>query len=321
MFTGVKTLLAIVFVSGVAVLFSLIFQNADNVKQAKDELVFSAQDILNSDRLPKKQTATADHELKKGNADTNEVNGDETTQTKSNPIQRRPDNTNTPLKNNQAKDTETLDLDNDLDWKLNAMLESELGSNRFTGEGSATLYQDPTLFVNYSFGNGKVVQKDEGKNEKYKSEREYLNILATVLLKHQYENNTERAMKLFSSWFLEKDPKGREQVIKEANDYIKIAEILNNASRVPDSFKGIHYRLARSYKKAGEEMLLLANDMNDDEKLKVLEGYGKAANSVAKAYIAISDMIDLLGLSFDKTEPANLFVFPGSKQEWKPDNI
>jgi len=310
---------ALLFVSALYFIFGFDIKN-NTSKQAPIKQVLSSNDILNSKRV---QTNT-DEIHNKTQSKTNRTNNNEEQTSDGNNsvinIYKSEQSKNTkPADKQQHQSKENKKNDESLDWVFDAILSGAKEQELDNKGSSNSFYTDDNLFLNYSESDyyaTSSAQKDNPNNEKYAQEKLYVNILAAVLMKYQYENNTPEAVEKFNSWFTNKNPEGKEQVIKEANDYLRIAEVLQNTSGIPDSFKGINDRMARAYKVAGEKMLLLTKDMSDDEKMQVLESYTKAANDVTKAYIAISDMIDILGISFDNDEPGKLFVFPGSKVPW-----
>ena len=152
----------------------------------------------------------------------------------------------------------------------------------------------------------------KGNTDKHIVERSYFNYLALVLMTYQYPHNNEQALQSFSSWFERQETAGKKQVLKEAQDYIKIHDELMKLN-LPNHLSGINTRMAKAYKEAGEKMQALAsvNFTNTKELQDAVLEYNHAAAKVGKALISVSDYIQLLNIKFEDDEPGRLFVFEG----------
>ncbi len=201
----------------------------------------------------------------------------------------------------------------DLLWKLELLSEDYNSLSGADLKGADYSYLSDEGYIKTDFSYMPKQSREKNNNEKYAQEKLYINILAAILAYYQYPNDSSSAMKDFASFFDSRSETGKRQVLKEAEDYIKIAEVLRNTTGVPKKMQSINTRLANAYEKAGVKLKKLVQDMPDDERLRLTLDYNRAADEVARALISVSDMIEILNLSFDDNEPGKLFVFPGSK--------
>ncbi len=202
----------------------------------------------------------------------------------------------------------------DLLWKLELLGEDYNSLSGTDLEGTDYSYLSDEGYIKTDFSYSTKQSREKNNNEKYAKEKLYINILAAILAYYQYPNDSSSAMKDFASFFDSRSKKGKQQVLKEAEDYIKIATVLRNTTGVPKKMQSINTRLANAYEKAGVKLGKLVQDMPDEERLRLTLDYNKAADEVARALISVSDMIEILNISFDENEPGKIFVFPGSPQ-------
>jgi len=144
---------------------------------------------------------------------------------------------------------------NNFDWLIEGLLHDDTKAN---------IKANPTSV--YSNAGFELTGKDfslpevptSNSTDKHIVERSYFNYLALVLMTYQYPHNNEQALQSFSSWFEKQDADGKKQVVKEAQDYIKIHDELMKLN-LPNHLSGINTRIAKAYKEAGEKMQALAN--------------------------------------------------------------
>ncbi len=224
-------------------------------------------------------------------------------------------NSDLPQENQATKTHDNKNKTNqniDYETKIKELLLSDEYKNiKTTQNNSSPNYLNDDNFINYSFEIYQDNNKDiDAIRNKYKNEIDYLNIVAILLILYQHANNTEEAMKLSQEWVNKRNEEGKKQILKEAQDYKKLAEELDKL-KAPKMFEATHKRLKDAYLDASSKMQDIANAQSDEEMLDALLAYNKSAEKIALALIKISDIISFAGIKIKANEPASMFVFPG----------
>ncbi len=91
--------------------------------------------------------------------------------------------------------------------------------------------------------------------------------------------------------------------------YIALGKNLAGVDSIPSAVAPQHAALAKSYQDLGQHFMPIASAGNDSNLLAALQSYNGAADTYARAFVALASLLGAYGVAFSPDDPGSVFTF------------
>ena len=140
--------------------------------------------------------------------------------------------------------------------------------------------------------------------------KDFVNALGDIFIRENAKLNRKSDMQALSSWVNRGDVSAKQVILNIADVYEGLASKVEEMKGVPKEGVYLQVKISNSYKQGALAMRELLNASDDAQKYNLLMAYNKAAEEMAKAFVAVKDYIDINNLEFSQGEQGSIFVLP-----------